>query len=263
MPVKMGVNIHPNAIVDPSAELGENVVVEAFAMVGKNVKIGDECHVFHHATVEGRVSLGSGNMIYPYALIGGLTHDLKYTGGEPGLKIGNQNVFREYVTAHVATKEDDFTRIGSNNVFLAYSHVAHDCQVGDHLIMSSHSALGGHVEVDDFVNIGWNAGVHQFCRLGKHCMVSACSKLVQDVPPYMLADGFPAEVRSINKVGMERHGFSSEDLENVRAVFKTIYKSDFNRSQAMLALTDESSLSQSSVTQEIIEFIRSSERGVA
>ena len=169
MPVKMGVNIHPNAIVDPSAELGENVVVEAFAMVGKNVKIGDECHVFHHATVEGRVSLGSGNMIYPYALIGGLTHDLKYTGGEPGLKIGNQNVFREYVTAHVATKEDDFTRIGSNNVFLAYSHVAHDCQVGDHLIMSSHSALGGHVEVDDFVNIGWNAGVHQFCRLGIPC----------------------------------------------------------------------------------------------
>ena len=109
--------------------------------------------------------------------------------------------------------------------------------------MSSHSALGGHVEVDDFVNIGWNAGVHQFCRLGKHCMVSACSKLVQDVPPYMLADGFPAEVRSINKIGMERNGFSSEDLENVRAVFKTIYKSDFNRSQAMLALTDESSLS--------------------
>ena len=202
-------------------------------------------------------------MVYPYALIGGLTHDLKYKGGEPGLEIGDNNIFREYVTAHVATEENDLTCIGSNNVFLAYSHIAHDCQVGNHLVMSSHSALGGHVGVEDFVNVGWNAGVHQFCRLGKHCMVSACSKLVQDVPPYMLADGFPAEVRSINKIGMERNGFSSEDIEVARGVFKTIYKSDFNRSQAMLSLSDDSPWADETVTQEIVGFIRKSERGVA
>jgi len=216
----MGVDIHSSAIVDPKADLGENVVVDAFAMVGPHARIGDDCHVFHHATVEGRVSLGRGNLIYPYSLIGGLTHDLKYQGGEPGLQIGDSNVFREYVTAHVATEENDLTVIGSNNVFLAYSHVAHDCQVGNHLVMSSHSALGGHVVVQDHVNVGWNAGVHQFCRLGKHCMVSACSKLVQDVPPFMLADGFPAEVRSINKIGMERNGFSTDDIDAVRGVFK-------------------------------------------
>ena len=259
----MAVNIHSSAIVDPTAELGENVVVEAFAMVGKKVRIGDDSRIFHHATVEGRVTLGISNMVYPYALIGGLTHDLKYKGGEPGLEIGDNNIFREYVTAHVATEENDLTRIGSDNVFLAYSHVAHDCQVGNHLVMSSHSALGGHVVVGDFVNVGWNAGVHQFCRLGKHCMVSACSKLVQDVPPYMLADGFPAEVRSINKIGMERNGFSSEDIETARGVFKTIYKSDFNRSQALLSLSDDSPWANEPVTQEIVGFIRKSERGVA
>ncbi|MEC8355511.1 MAG: acyl-ACP--UDP-N-acetylglucosamine O-acyltransferase, partial [Verrucomicrobiota bacterium] len=259
----MAVNIHSSAIVDPTAELGENVVVEAFAMVGKKVRIGDDSRIFHHATVEGRVTLGISNMVYPYALIGGLTHDLKYKGGEPGLEIGDNNIFREYVTAHVATEENDLTCIGSNNVFLAYSHIAHDCQVGNHLVMSSHSALGGHVVVEDFVNVGWNAGVHQFCRLGKHCMVSACSKLVQDVPPYMLADGFPAEVRSINKIGMERNGFSSEDIEVARGVFKTIYKSDFNRSQAMLSLSDDSPWADETVTQEIVGFIRKSERGVA
>lgn len=259
----MGVDIHSSAIVDPKAELGENVVVEAFAMIGPHAKIGDDCRVFHHATVEGRVSLGRGNLIYPYSLIGGLTHDLKYQGGEPGLQIGDNNVFREYVTAHVATEENDLTVIGSNNVFLAYSHVAHDCQVGNHLVMSSHSALGGHVVVQDHVNVGWNAGVHQFCRLGKHSMVSACSKLVQDVPPFMLADGFPAEVRSINKIGMERNGFSTDDIDAVRGVFKKIYKSGFNRSQAMASLSEDPDFMGKPILDEIVDFMQNSERGVA
>jgi UDP-N-acetylglucosamine acyltransferase len=259
----MGVDIHTSAIVDPKAEIGENVVVDAFAMVGPHASIGDNCRIFHHATVEGRVTLGSGNLIHSYSLIGGLTHDLKYQGGEPGLEIGDNNIFREYVTAHVATEEDDVTVIGSNNVFLAYSHVAHDCQVGDHLVMSSHSALGGHVVVQDHVNVGWNAGVHQFCRLGKHCMVSACSKLVQDVPPYMLADGFPAEVRSINKIGMERNGFSNDEIDAVRGVFKKIYKSDFNRSQALANLSEDQNIVGKPVLNEIVDFIQNSGRGVA
>ena len=259
----MSVEIHPSAIVEPGAELGENVRVEAFALVGSNVKVGDDCRILHHATVEGSVQMGCRNSVYPYAMIGGLTHDLKFRGGEPGLEIGDDNIFREYVTAHVATDENDNTIIGSNNVFLAYSHVAHDCKVGNHLVMSSHSALAGHVVVEDFVNVGWNAGVHQFCRLGKHCMVSACSKLVQDVPPYMLADGFPAEVRSINKVGMERNGFPVEDIEAARGVFKTIYRSDYNRGQALDSLSGASQWAGKRVTVEIVEFIKSSERGVA
>jgi UDP-N-acetylglucosamine acyltransferase len=209
------------------------------------------------------VILGRNNEIFPYALIGGLTHDLKYTGGEPKLTIGDNNIFREYVTAHVATNGEDSTEIGSNNVFLAYSHVAHDCKVGNHLVMSSHSALGGHVQVEDHVNVGWGVGIHQFCRLGRHCMVSACSKLVQDVPPFMLADGSPAEVRSINKVGMTRAGFSKEDLDVAKGVFKVLWRGDLNRRQAIARLQDNSEWAREKITREIIAFTETSERGLA
>ena len=259
----MAVKIHPQAIVESSAQLGEDVEIGPFCYIGGMAVLGDNTRVLHHATVEGRVTLGSNNTIFPYALIGGLTHDLKYEGGEPGLRIGDNNVFREYVTAHVATQSEDLTCIGSNNVFLAYSHVAHDCQIGDHLVMSSHSALGGHVEVENHVNIGWGAGVHQFCRLGRHCMVSACSKLVQDVPPFMLADGSPADVRSINKIGLERAGFQSSEIELIRTAFKVLYRKDFNRSQALQYLEENFAVEEEALLAEIIGFARASARGMA
>lgn len=259
----MSAKVHPQAIVEPGAQLGNEVEVGPFCYIGANAQIGDGTRVLHHATVEGKVTLGKNNTIFPYALIGGLTHDLKYESGEPGLKIGDDNIFREYVTAHVATHADDFTKIGSSNVFLAYSHVAHDCQVGDHLVMSSHAALGGHVKVEDHVNVGWGAGVHQFCRLGRHCMVSACSKLVQDVPPFMLADGSPAEVRSINKVGLERAGFDSSEIELIRSAFKVLYRKDLNRSQALQYLQDNFSFDPGSVMDELISFAKANGRGMA
>ena len=259
----MSTIVHPHAIVEDGAQLGQDVVVEAFSLIGKNAIIGDGTIIRHHATVEGKVTLGKNNEIYPYALIGGLTHDLKFTGGEPKLVIGDHNTFREYVTAHVATNGEDSTSIGSNNVFLAYSHIAHDCKVGSHLVMSSQSALGGHVEVEDHVNIGWGVGVHQFCRLGRHCMVSACSKLVQDVPPFMLADGSPAEVRSINKVGMERAGFTKTDLDIAKGVFKILYRGDLNRRQAIEYLQNGSTLAADEITKEIIHFTEQSDRGIA
>ncbi len=258
----MATHIHPQAIVEEGAGLGEGVTVEAFAYVGEKVQVGDGCLVRHHATVEGNLILGQDNEIHPYALVGAMTQDLKYQGGQPKLRVGDRNIFREYVSAHVATNPDDATIIGSDNVFLAYSHVAHDCIVGDHLVMSSHSALGGHVQVGDHVNVGWGAGVHQFCRLGRHCMVAACSKLVQDIPPFMLADGVPAEVRSINKVGMERAGFRGEDVEAARSVYKTLYRNGLNRSQALAELGEGSSI-DNSIAREITDFIRESGRGLA
>lgn len=259
----MEVKIHPQAIIEQGAQLGKGVVVEAFALIGKDAKIGDGTIVRHHATVEGCVELGKNNEIYPYALIGGLTHDLKFSGGSPELKIGDNNIFREYVTAHVATNGEDRTLIGSNNVFLAYSHIAHDCNVGNHLVMSSHSALGGHVEVGDHVNIGWGVGVHQFCRLGNHCMVAACSKLVQDVPPYMLADGSPAEVRSINKIGMERFGFSKDIIDQTKAIYKVFYRGEYNRRQAIEHITDNFKAESDSIAREVVAFVEKSERGLA
>ena len=212
--------------------------------------------------IDGHTELGEANTLYPFASIGLQSQDLKHSGGTTHTRIGNHNTFREYVTAHVATNPEDATEIGSDNVFLAYSHVAHDCIVGDHLVMSSHSALGGHVVVGDHVNIGWNAGIHQFCRLGRQCMVAACAKLVQDVPPFMLADGAPAEVRSINKVGMERSGFSSEEIETARATYKALYRSELNRQQALAEL-ENGTLANSSIAGEIISFARQSDRGLA
>jgi UDP-N-acetylglucosamine acyltransferase len=259
----MATLVHPLAIVEEGAQLGQDVIVEAFALIGKSAVVGDGTIIRHHATVEGKATLGKNNEVYPYALIGGLTHDLKYTGGEPGLVVGDNNIFREYVTAHVATGSQDCTVIGSENVFLAYSHIAHDCKVGNHLVMSSQSALGGHVEVGDHVTIGWGVGIHQFCRLGRHCMVSACSKLVQDVPPFMLADGSPAEVRSINKVGMLRAGFSKDFIENTKGVFKVLYRGDLNRRQAIDYLQTKPNLAEEEITKEIIQFTESSERGLA
>ena len=259
---EVATQIHSQAIVEKGAELGEDVVIEAFCYIGPNASIGEGCRVRHHATVEGDVVLGKDNDVHPYALVGGMTHDLKYQGGQPKLRVGDRNMFREYVTAHVATNPEDATEIGSDNVFLAYSHVAHDCKVGNHIVMSSHSALGGHVLVGDHVNIGWNAGVHQFCRLGRQSMVAACAKLVQDVPPFMLADGAPAEVRSINKVGKERSGFSSEEIEAARATYKALYRSELNRQQALVEL-EKGTLASSHIAGEIISFARQSDRGLA
>lgn len=224
-----GKNIHSTAIIEPGAKLPENIFVGAYAYIGSQVTLGNRCHVHHHATVDGLTFLGEDCEIFPYAFIGGKTHDLKYTGGLSGLKIGDRNVFREYVTVHGATKEGEWTILGNDNVLLAYSHIAHDCIVGDHLVMSSHAALGGHVEVGDCVNIGWNAGVHQFCYIGDHAMIGACAKLVQDVLPYMIADGNPAIMRTVNRVGLERRGFSAQEIEALRRLFKKIYRKSLSR----------------------------------
>ena len=167
----MGTQIHSTAIIEPGAELGEGVKVGAYAIIGPNVRIGDGTVVRHHATIEGFTELGNENIIYPYSFIGAKTHDLKFEGGQPGLKIGSRNTFREYVTVHAATNDGEHTVVGNENVVLAYSHIAHDCQIGNHLVMSSHSAFGGHVVAGNHVNVGWGVGVHQFCRLGDHAML--------------------------------------------------------------------------------------------
>lgn len=232
----MSVNIHPTAIIESGATLADDIQIGAYAYVGPQVTIGPGTHLHHHACVEGHTTLGAHNEIYPFACIGGKTHDLKYTNGQARLIIGDHNVLREYVTIHTATKEEDATIIGSYNVILAYGHVAHDCHIGNHMIMSSQAALGGHVIVGNHVNIGWGAGVHQFCQLGDYAMVGACSKLVQDVLPFMIADGNPATTRTINKVILERQSFSEERIQNIRKAFKILYKLGLNRSQALEAL---------------------------
>jgi UDP-N-acetylglucosamine acyltransferase len=170
-------------------------------------------------------------------------------------------VFREYATVHGGTKDGELTVLGDDNVILAYSHIAHDCIVGNRLIMSSQAALAGSCRVGDFVNIAWGTGVHQFCRIGSYAMVGAMSKVVQDVPPFMIADGNPSLIRGYNKVGLGRNGFGEEAMGRIRAAYKTIYRSGLNRTQALAALAADPS-AESDETKALLEFIRSSERGI-
>ena len=209
-----------------------------------------------------RVHIGPQCQIFPYALIGGMTQDLKYQSTDSGVSIGRDNILREYTTIHVATQKDAYTALGDNNVILDYSHIAHDCQVGNHLVMSSHAALAGHVTIGDHVNIGWSTGIHQFCRIGDHTMIGACSKVVQDVPPYMLADGNPAEVKTVNKIGLQRAGFSSKAIALARLAYKCLYRQPDSRAQALQKLQAHEQ-ADGEILQNILNFIPQSHRGLA
>lgn len=258
----MSAKIHPTAIIESGAELADDVEVGAYAFVGTGVRIGAGTRLHHHATVEGNTHVGAGCEIFPYACIGGKTQDLKYKGGNPGVRIGDRNVFREYVSVHAATFDGEFTTVGSDNTILAYSHIAHDCVVGNRVIMSNYAGLAGHVIVEDHVLIGAYGGVHQFCRLGAHAMLSACSKLVHDLPPFFIADGAPATVRTFNKVGLERSGYSPEQLERVKQVFRILYRDGLNRTQAMDRLVGHENATTPEF-QGIIAFAKASQRGLA
>ncbi len=257
----MTVSIHPTAIVEPGAELDEGVSIGPYAYVGARVRLGKHTRVQHHATVDGYTQMGEGNDIFPYAFIGGQTHDLKFVGGLPGLKVGNRNVFREYTTIHAATNDGEYTVLGDDNLILAYSHVAHDCIIQNHLIMSSHAALGGHTVVGDHVNIGWGVGVHQFCRIGSYAMIGAASKLVQDAPPFMIVDGQPASTKTINKIGLVRANFQKEELDLARYLFKTLYTEGLNRSQALEKILN-SGHKDHWMTRVLIQFVIESKRGL-
>ena len=258
----MAVNIHPTAVVEPGAQLGAGVEIGALAFVGAGVVLGDGTRLHHHASVEGFTTLGRSCEVFPYACIGGKTQDLKFAGGQPGLRAGDRNVFREFVTVNAATHDGGFTVLGSDNTVLAYSHIAHDCVLGSHIVMSNAISMGGHVVVEDHVVLGGAAGIHQFCRIGAYAMLSAMAKLVQDLPPYLIADGTPAEVRAFNKVGLERSGHSAEQLERVKQIYRILYRDGLNRSQALEKLTAHE-YAASAEFQRVITFAKASERGLA
>lgn len=258
----MSATIHPTAVVDPKAELADGVEIGALAYVGPGVRLGTGTKLHHHASVEGNTSLGRDCEVYPFACIGGKTQDLKYKGGNPGVKIGDRNVFREFVSVHSATLDGDYTVIGSDNLLLAYTHVAHECILGNHIIMSNYAGLAGHVLVEDHAVIAAYGGVHQFCRIGKHAMVGGGARVVQDIPPFVICAGYPATVRAINKVGLERNGYNAEQMETVRQIFRIIYREGLNRTQALERLQALPSAKTGEVAH-MLEFIQKSERGLA
>jgi UDP-N-acetylglucosamine acyltransferase len=258
----MAAKIHPTAVVENPAGLADGVEIGACAFVGAGVRIGSGTKIYHHATVEGNTELGRDCEVFPYACLGGKTQDLKYKGGNPGLRIGDRNVFREYVSVHCATNDGDFTIIGSDNLFLAYTHIAHECMLGNHIIMSNYAGLAGHVHVEDHVGIAAYGGVHQFCRVGLHAFIGGAAKVVQDVPPYFIIDGAPATVRTINKVGLERSGYTPDQMNNIRQIFRILYRDGLNRAQAIEQLASHAS-SASAEFHYMLEFARKSERGLA
>ncbi len=257
----MNTSIHPTAIIEQGAQIGDDCTIGAYAYIGSQVVLGHGCTVMHHASVEGNTRLGSGNTIYPYAMIGGRSQDLKFKGASAGLIVGDNNSFREYSSAHEATDLDKPTIVGSNNNFLVGAHIAHDCIVGNNVVFSNYCCLAGHVEIGDRVIMGGLSGVHQFCRVGDYAMVGAMGKVVKDIPPYMIADGNPAETRTLNKIGLDRNGFSAEDISRIRSIFKLIYKSGLSREQVIEQIPLRPDAADP-VVANLLRFLSASHRGI-
>jgi UDP-N-acetylglucosamine acyltransferase len=253
-------NIHPTAVVDPEAEIGPDVVIGPYCVIGREVTIGAGCWLQNHVTICGPVKIGSGNRFHSFCSIGQQTQDLKYAGEPTYLEIGESNCFREFVTVNRATAVGSVTRVGNRGNFLAYSHIAHDCVVEDGVIFSNNGTLAGHVLVQEHAIIGGLTAIHQYCRIGKHAITGGCSKIVQDVPPFMIADGNPAVVRGVNVVGLERHGIPSDIVRELKEAYRILYRSNLNTKQAMEEL--ERNLAAVAQVRELIQFIDRSERGI-
>jgi len=253
--------IHPNAVIHPKAEIGADCVIGPFCVIGEKAVLGNGCKLHSHVVIDGNTRLGQRNEIYPFASIGLRTQDLKYKGGDTRVEIGDNNTFREYVTIHSATSDGNVTRVGSHNNLLAYCHVAHDVTIGDHVIMSNVATLAGHVCVEDHAVVGGLAAVHQFCRIGRMSIIGGCSKVVQDVPPFMLADGNPAEVRTINKVGLERNGVHEKVQAALRQAYKILFREGLTIPNSLARIEKE--LLDSPELRHLIQFVAASERGIS
>ena len=254
-------HVHSSAVVHPQAQIGAGCEIGPFCVVGEHVVLGAGCRLHSHAVIDGHTRLGRGNELFPFSSIGLKTQDLKWEGGTTLTEIGDENTFREYVTVHSATGDGGITRIGSHNHILAYCHIAHDCQLGDHIIMSNVATLAGHIVVEDYAVVGGLVAVHQFCRIGRMAMIGGCSKVVQDVPPFMLADGNPAETKTINKVGLERHAVSEGSQSALRQAYKNLFREGLTIPNALARI--ESELPALPELKYLVQFVRASGRGIS
>ena len=253
--------IHSTAVIHPRAQIGADCRIGPYCVIGEHVVLGERCQLHSHVVIDGHTTLGCDNQIFPFASIGLQTQDLKWKGGVTRLLIGDRNTFRESVTIHSATSDGDATIVGSDNHILAYSHIAHDCRLGNHIIMSNVGTLAGHVTVGDHAVVGGLAAIHQFCRIGTMSMIGGCSKIVQDVPPYMIVDGNPGETRTVNKIGIERNGVSEEAQDALRRAFKILFREGLTISNAVVKI--EAELPPLPEVKHLLDFARTSERGLS
>ena len=254
--------IHPAAIIQPGAKLAENVNVGAYAVIGEHVVIGSGTTVASHVVIEGWTEIGCDNRIFQFSSIGAAPQDLKYAGQETYLKIGDRNRIREFTTLNRGTAEGGgVTRVGNDNLFMAYSHVAHDCIVHDHAILANGATLAGHVEVESAVILGGLAAVHQFCRIGCQSMISGGAMVTQDIPPYTVAQGDRARTVGLNLIGLKRRGFPEETILGIKKAYRLVFRSGLRLEEALLKISEE--IQPTSELEHFVDFIKNSTRGIA
>jgi UDP-N-acetylglucosamine acyltransferase len=253
--------IHPTAVVDARAEIGECVEIGAYSIVERDVRIGDGTKIGPHVVVRGPTRIGEANRIFQFCSIGDDPQDKKYAGESTRLEIGDRNTIREGCTINRGTVQDlGYTRLGNDNWIMAYCHIAHACVLGDHLILANNATLGGHVVVDDYAVLGGFSGVHQFCSIGRHAFLGMFSAVSRDIPPFVTVSGNPARPRGINAEGMKRHGFSADQIQLVRRAYRVLFRSGLKLVDARAEL--EGLLEGEPALKPLVEFIGRVRRGV-
>jgi len=254
-------SVHPTALVDPAAQLGARVTVGAYSIVGPNVVVGEGTSIGPHVVLTGHTTIGSNNRIFQFSSIGEAPQDKKYAGEPTRVEIGDHNTFREYCTINSGTVQDTgVTRVGSHNWVMAYVHIAHDCVVGDHTIFANCTNLAGHVHIDDWAILGGYTGVHQFCKVGAHCMTAVGTVLLQDLPTYVLASGNTAQAHGINSEGLKRRGFSAEAIAGVKRAYKTLYRSGLTLEEAKAELASQAA--KVAEVRPLLDFLGRATRGI-
>ena len=252
---------HPTAIIHPNAKLAENVEVGAYSIIGEHVEIGSGTTIGPHVVINGHTRIGKHNRIFQFTSLGEIPQDKKYAGEPTRLEIGDHNTIREFCSFNLGTvQEARVTRLGNHNWIMAYVHIAHDCQIGNHTIFANNAQLAGHVRVDDFAILGGFTGIHQFCKIGAHVMTGVGTVLTQDVPPYVTASGNPAAPYGINSEGLRRRGFSSDTILAIKRAYKTLYKSGLQLDQAKFAIHEQAA--ECPELKILADFIEHSQRGI-
>lgn len=253
--------IHETAIIGSKAEIAKDVIIGPYCIIGDNVKIGKGTKLISHVNIEGRTEIGENCIIFPFTTIGFPPQDLKYKDEQTGVKIGNNNTIREYVTIHRASVSGDgWTTIGNNNFIMAYVHIAHDCKIGNSVIMANLATLAGHVIVEDFVFIGGLVAVHQFARIGAHAMVGGFSGVGQDIPPFTMASGPRAKLYGLNSVGLKRRGFNEDTINILKKAYKILFRDKLSLQEALTRVKKD--LPQIPEIIHLIEFIEANKRGI-
>ncbi len=252
--------IHPTALVDKTAEIGQNVRIGPYCTIGPRVRLGDETVVFDHAVIANGAHLGEGNRVHHHAVIGGIPQDLKFHGENSHLSIGDKNVFREFVTVNLGTQfGGGVTRVGNNCLIMTQAHIAHDCQLGDGIVMGNNTMLAGHVAIQNFVTIGGGCAVQQFTTIGRYAYLAGFTRVVQDVAPFLMAEGYGCKLRGINSVGLKRFGYDKQLIEQLKQAFRLIFRSGAPRARALELLESRPNIPEE--VRELVAFLRRSEQG--